>query len=332
MSMGLVGWAKEALPAQAEKWPAQIIIGSFMKASASYPTNVAIAKLVTKYSPASAVVREYAGGAPGIEALFRGDVDTWAIGQNDLYNAYYGTGFWEGKPHDINFLVGSWYEGGLGWGIRPGEGIHAAKDLAGKRCMFHSFLPYQNKMNEQILRHAGVLDKVTIVEMASTADIAPLMIDRKIDAFEWSCGGGYAIQIKESVGLYWISLTPEEQKAGLKGLPGLVPWRAPAWILKMFDYPPDKVLRFIAYSQGVACRSDMPDHVAYGIVKALYDDNHLVEVRNLSKDLNETTIEMAVKYFWIPFHPGAVKYYKDKGVWTKKMEARQKELLAKKPR
>ena len=39
---------------------------------------------------------------------------------------------------------------------------------------------------------------------------------------------------------------------------------------------------------------------------------------------------MVVQNFWIPFHPGAVKYYKkDREVWMEEAEARQKELLAK---
>jgi len=73
----------------------------------------------------------------------------------------------------------------------------------------------------------------------------------------------------------------------------------------------------------------MPDFVAYGILAAIYDGNHLEEVRNLSKHLTDASIEKSVEKFWIPFHPGAVKYYKDRGVWTKETEARQKELLDK---
>ena len=136
----------------AEKWPHTITIGSFVKASASYPTNVALAKLITKYSPASAVVREYAGGAPGIEALARGDIDTWSQGQNDFYNAYLGTGFWKGKPKNLRLLIGTWYLGPFGLGFRPGEGIQSLKDLAGKRCMVKSFIPFQ----EYYFQHAGI--------------------------------------------------------------------------------------------------------------------------------------------------------------------------------
>ena len=101
----------------ADKWPHTITVGSFVKASASYPTNVALAKLITKYTPANGVVREYAGGAPGIEALARGDIDTWSQGQNDFYNAYLGQGFWKGKPKDLRLLIGAWYLGPFGLGL-----------------------------------------------------------------------------------------------------------------------------------------------------------------------------------------------------------------------
>lgn len=73
----------------------------------------------------------------------------------------------------------------------------------------------------------------------------------------------------------------------------------------------------------------MEDQVAYGILNAVYSENRLNEVRSLSQDLNDSDIKLAVKYSWLPFHAGAVKFYKEKGVWTDEMEAKQKEFLAK---
>jgi TRAP transporter TAXI family solute receptor len=311
-----------------EKWPSTITIGSFTKGSTSYPVNVAFAKLVSKYTPVNAAVREYAGGAPGIEALIRGDVDTWSQGQTDFYDAYLGQGLWKGKPQDLRFLTGVVFEGPLAFGVRPGEGIRTIKDLAGKRVMTKSAIPYQNHANELILKKAGVWDKVKHIQFASTGDIAPAMIEKTVDSFCWAIGAPFTLQIKEATGIDWISLTEDEANA-VREIPGLAPWTATNWILEMYNYQKDKVLRSYAYLFAFAVRSEMKDDVAYGMLKAIYDDNHLDEVRSLSKNLLDTSLKLAVSDFWVPFHAGAVKYYKDKGVWTDKMEARQKELLAK---
>ena len=315
--------------APAEKWPTPVIIGSFEKGSSSYPTNVAMARLVSKYAPAKAVVREYAGGAPGLDALVRGYAHTWAVGQNDFINAYYGTGLWKDKPQNIRLLIGAWYVGPTGFGIRPREGMNSIKDLAGKKCMVKSFIPYQNKLVETIMRQAGVWDKATIIEMAATGDINPAMIEKKVDCFYHSIGGAYTLELKTAVGVDWISLTEEEQRAGLAVTPGQVAYTAPRWILEMYGYPPNKVLRSTAYCQGIAVHADMADHVAFGILDAVYSENRINEVRSVSQDLNDSDIKLAVKYSWLPFHAGAVKFYKEKGVWTDEMEAKQKEFLAK---
>src|SRR4030042_2075724 len=220
-----------------EKWPSSVIVGSFVKGSASYPTNVAIARLISKYTPAKGVIREYAGGTPGTEALVRGDIHIWSQGQGDFLNAYYGTGFWKGKPLDIRLLIGTWFLGPIAFGIRPNEGINSIKDLAKKRCMVKSFIPFQNQAAETIMKHAGVWDKATIVEMASTGDLAPAMIEKKIDCYIWAIGAAYTLEIKKAVGMDWISLTEEEQRAAVAAVTGIVPWTAPRWILEMYDYP-----------------------------------------------------------------------------------------------
>jgi hypothetical protein len=44
----------------------------------------------------------------------------------------------------------------------------------------------------------------------------------------------------------------------------------------------------------------------------------------------EFDLEHAVTpYLPIPYHPGSVKYFKEKGVWTDELEARQAMLLDK---
>jgi TRAP transporter TAXI family solute receptor len=315
-----------AQTAKSENWPKHIIVGSFLKGSEQYPTMVAAAQLIGKYTPAKAFVREYAGGTPIWEALMRGDVDTWSIGYDEFHNAYYGKGFWKDKPQDIALLTGAWIIGTTGFGVRPNEGINSLKDLAGKKCLVRSYIHGQNAAIEAAMKRAGVWDKADILKMTSTAEVTSLMIDKKVDCFFWSATAGYTLEIYKSVGLKWIPLTKEEQQAAVEACPGMMPRNHPH--PEMHGYPKDAIIPLVGYCMGIVTRRNMPDNVAYGIMEALYSDKHIDEVRSLSPSMETTSLENACKYFWNPFHPGAVKFFKDKKVWTPEMEKRQQELLA----
>jgi TRAP transporter TAXI family solute receptor len=313
-----------------QKWPKEIFLGSFPKGSVAYPTMVAVARLASKYTPAQVVVREYAGCAPLIKACSAGDLDMFMVGQDDLLSAYYGKDPWAGKPQDQELLIGAVFLGGSGFGVRPGEGIKSIKDLVGKTVMVPGTVPWEAGAAKAILRRNGVLEKVKVVKFAIPSEIAPAMIDKTIDAFVWPPGAGVLTEIHASVGLDWIVLEPEDMEAARADYPALVPWAAPSFVLKVYDYPPDKVVNGVAFCAAVACRSDMPAFVAEGILDAVYSDNHIDEVKSLSPFLGVyTNIENAVQYFWTPFHPGAVKFFKSKEVWTEKFEKRQQELLSK---
>ena len=57
---------------------------------------------------------------------------------------------------------------------------------------------------------------------------------------------------------------------------------------------------------------DLPDDVAYNIVKTVLENNpRLVQGHSAAK---ETVPANAAKNTFLPFHPGAVRYYKEKGI------------------
>ena len=71
---------------------------------------------------------------------------------------------------------------------------------------------------------------------------------------------------------------------------------------------------------------DLDEDTAYLIVKTLIE--HQQELMDINKVIfSEWGLEDAVTKAPGPYHPGAIKYYKERGLWTKEMEEHQKKLL-----
>jgi TRAP-type uncharacterized transport system substrate-binding protein len=67
------------------------------------------------------------------------------------------------------------------------------------------------------------------------------------------------------------------------------------------------------------------EKAVYTIVKAWWDN--LAELQTLHPLFKRWAKEhQALTNFTVPYHPGAVKFYKEAGVWMAKQDARTKEI------
>jgi TRAP transporter TAXI family solute receptor len=73
------------------------------------------------------------------------------------------------------------------------------------------------------------------------------------------------------------------------------------------------------------CRGDLPDDLVCEVMKAVFDHvEELLPIHPVAKVWVANPLASAV----LPFHAGAVRYYKEKKLWTDDMEKKQKQLLA----
>jgi len=323
----------EVVPApMGEEWPEQIIWGAWPKTAAIYPSCCAEAQLISKYTPSKCLLREYAGGIPGLTALEEGTIDIWPLAYYDLVNAYYGTGPFEGKPMDIRALHGFAFTQ-LCFGVRPDEGINSVSDLAGKRVA-QLVIPWNNELNKYVREFYGVRDtdvKLVTVAGAEGATV-DAMIDKTIDAVFGSVRGGWTHQIRESVGLKWLPISEEAAEYATSRVVGTMPFLLRESTKEMQGIPLEEDFLVVAGLAPIAVRSDLPDYIAYGILDGIYAPGHIDEVSMLGpivEDIREWQEVEGQWPFFIPFHPGAVQYFKDTMIWTEKYEQRQQELLAK---
>jgi TRAP-type uncharacterized transport system substrate-binding protein len=94
----------------------------------------------------------------------------------------------------------------------------------------------------------------------------------------------------------------------------------------------DKQQFILGIPKCLIARDDLDDQAAYLVVKAIME--HARELDRVAPEFKEWgNKEYALPAdFLIPVHPGALKYYKETGMWTPAHEGRQRERLAKLPK
>jgi len=77
----------------------------------------------------------------------------------------------------------------------------------------------------------------------------------------------------------------------------------------------------------IAVRADFPEDMAYLITKTLLESQK--ELTMVHSEGKEWTVSNTLKPPPAPFHSGAIKYFKEKGLWTPDLEKFQEKLLRK---
>ena len=81
------------------------------------------------------------------------------------------------------------------------------------------------------------------------------------------------------------------------------------------------------YPLMLASSTNVSEDVVYHTIKACYEHNdELVAIDNWLKEW--TRENMLDENFVVPYHDGAIKFYKELGIWTDELQQRQDELLA----
>jgi len=139
------------------------------------------------------------------------------------------------------------------------------------------------------------------------------MLDRHLDALAYGAMGYPAPQILNISSVHktrMLSLSDEVVAKLVKASKGIEPYTLPTNSYKGIDYP----VKGISSSVILIAHETMPEDVAYRVTKTLAEnfDRYAGTVKAMA--LGKAT-EMG-KSFGFPQHPGASKYYKEKG-WIK---------------
>lgn len=92
--------------------------------------------------------------------------------------------------------------------------------------------------------------------------------------------------------------------------------RYPLWdfyTLKAGLYPNQtEAIRTIAHPNVLAVRDDVPEEVVYQVTKTIWEN--LAALNDIHKATRDMKLKLAVKGLGAPLHPGALRYYREKGL------------------
>jgi hypothetical protein len=117
---------------------------------------------------------------------------------------------------------------------------------------------------------------------------------------------------------------PTDKAAGILEEPQLKGYRT-VKIRKDAIHGVDSDLDAVAVGTFAATRADVPDDLIYEFTKAFFEN--IEQFYPVHASAKEYTVAGSLEEPTIPFHPGAIRYYKEIGAWTPELEKKQMELL-----
>ena len=310
--------------------PPIISMGSLAPGTATHAWATGLADLVTKNTPMKLLIESYPGPGAVFPMMEKGKIDLEGCPSPEVYWAFHGDyGYKEpsgGKGYKgLRLLfMDALYIVGLVAGADAG--IKTTRDLKGKRIALVSPVLLSAHLSIQAsVANGGWTEKdVLYVPAGSASEGKKLNVEKKVDASSHPLGAADVEEIAAARGgARFISLdpSPEARKRAKKFHPA-IPQLIKAGTAT--GVPEDTWLN--TFRNAVASWDTFPDEAAYAILEALWNNMEKYQkVHILLRDM--TKQKLATTEATVPFHPGAVKFYKEKGLWTNELENLQRSLL-----
>lgn len=293
-----------------------------------YTHGTAVAKVLTDHGQLKVLAKPMVGPNAWMPTFSRGELDLGILSAPDASWSFHGVkeaGYPQrsSKIRLIQRAVPLWN----GMIVRQDAPIKTVADLKGKRVSSGyggNFII--TKITEGILATAGLTPADTSpVPVASFIGGQEAFREGRVDSiFAGTPATAATVETAAAVGARYLSLpnTQEAINRCRRVIPGceFTVLKAGYGILKQ-----DTVL--MGYYTYVVGQADaLSDGAAYQIAKTLWQNyKELWPIHVTLKAWQRET--MLDPDPGIPYHPGAVRFYKEAGAWTKEMEQRQKGLL-----
>lgn len=287
------------------------VVGTASSTGTFYYVGAAIGNAVSEHSDLNVMVQATAGSNENVALLLSKDIDVGMANSDAIYGAYHGEmSYAEAGKLDV-LEVAALYESQLHVFVTEKSGIKEISQLKGKRVCVGSQGTSYLFINEAILEACGVsMNDITPYYM-NYAEAAQALADGDIDAAFQT--GGYPIagiqQYAATTSFRMLPVDKEVTDRILEEYPFARPGIIPADVYE--NQANEEEVSTIAYHTCLFTSSWVDEEKIYEFTKAM------METLDSYKDTNDATRQISfdtVATEYIPFHPGAERYFREAGL------------------
>ena len=309
-----------------------VSVGTNPAGTVFYAIGSGLGKVVSDAGAVRMTVQPYSGSSTFLPLLNTGELEFGVVNAVDMALTYRGPAFKIGGrnpfPHapEIRLLMrGSPFLVGLL--VRKDSPIKNVHEIRGKRVTgeYPAHLAvYYNMLGHLASAGLGWSD-VKVIPVPAINEGVDALVQGRADVTEFALNGAKVREADAAVGVRHLSIdcSPE----GEKRLRAAVPGYYPRWVKKGEAFAVLEDTCVIAYDVYLAVGKDVPDGLITDVIKALWDNAD--KLKPLHPIFREWTRERAASAdVTIPYHPAAIRFYKERGAWTAEMDRAQQQSLS----
>jgi hypothetical protein len=322
MAAGLALALVISAPAQAQT--KRITIGTNAAGTLYNQVGTYLATLIQKDTGAQTTTRPFAGTSVYLPLLHRGEVDFGLNSSLDSQTSYLGRDEYKTPLKNLRgaVLIARAY---YGFYVKASSGLENVAQLKGKAVvMRYRAIASFDRVNSAVLETAGLTDKdVQGVTMSGIPDTIRGLVEGRVESGAVVIGIPALREANAAVsgGLRVLELGPNlkalEQLAGFTSAM-IKPSPAFVGVSK-----PMNVVRFDVFLNTGAHLS--PDEV-YKVVKIVHQNWQELQ-KNIPALRAIPASDLVPANFGHPYHDGAIRYFKEAGLWTPAHQTQQDAVL-----
>lgn len=297
-------------PASAQKanWPQSMVLGTAAVGGTYFIYGQGWANLVNETIGTKISTQQTQGPNQNLILADRNDIQLGMVTMGVAYEGWTGEGDWtQGKKFDNVRAIFPMYDTPFHIVAMAKSGIKSFKDLDGKRV---GVGPRAGTPGTFFPRFFKDLGMTATIRNGAGSDMASQLADGLIDGFAFAAGLPIAAfsELEAQHQVTYITFSEDERKTLLEKYPSLAPSNIPAGTYRQLkeDHPTVGVYNF------AIAHKDLPEDLVYEIVKTVMDNND--RMKQIHASAVETVPGNADKNSFLTWHPGAVRYFEEKGV------------------